>query len=116
MLAVRHSATATGTVGSSGSSMPTNPTNSSACFRCSSGKLRAVVGGYACHCTVLSGQEFSGDYAGFAQIAIEKAHPGATALFVAGCVADHNPVPRRAMELAEAYGNRLADSIEPVPY
>ncbi len=79
-----------------------------------SGRLRAVVGGYACHCTVLDGQKFSGDYAGHAQIELEKTHPGATALFVAGCGADQNPTPRRRPELAELYGKQLAGSIEQV--
>ena len=60
-----------------------------------SGKLRAVAFGYACHATVLVGYEWSGDYPGFAQIALEKAHPGAIALFWAGCGGDQNPLPRR---------------------
>jgi neutral ceramidase len=76
------------------------------------GKLRAVVCGYSCHCTVLSFYKFSGDYAGFAQIALERAHPGAQAMFVAGCGADQNPLPRRSVELAEDYGNQLAQSVE----
>src|SRR5207245_8935742 len=45
------------------------------------GTLRAVVFGYACHATVLSFYQWSGDYPGFAQLALEKAIPGATALF-----------------------------------
>src|SRR5262249_8364235 len=49
------------------------------------GKLRAVLFGYACHATVLSGYEWSSDYPGFAASAIEAAHPGCTALFFAGC-------------------------------
>ncbi|MBI3696532.1 MAG: neutral/alkaline non-lysosomal ceramidase N-terminal domain-containing protein, partial [Acidobacteria bacterium] len=51
------------------------------------GKLRAVLFGYACHNTTLGGDFYkvAGDYAGFAQLAVEKAHPGATALFVMLC-------------------------------
>lgn len=75
------------------------------------GNLRAVVFGYACHNTVLSGYEVNGDYAGFAQLALEKVHPGATALFVAGCGADANPLPRRKVELAAAYGQILAEAV-----
>ena len=75
------------------------------------GNLRAVLFGYACHNTVLSGYEVSGDYSGFAQIALEKQHPGAVALFVAGCGADANPLPRRKVELAAAYGNILAEAV-----
>lgn len=78
------------------------------------GQLKAVVFGYACHCTVLSFYKFSGDYAGFAQIALEQAHPGAQAMFVAGCGADQNPLPRRTVALAETYGKQLAESVERV--
>src|SRR5579883_1095734 len=68
------------------------------------GSLMSVVFGYACHCTVLDFNKFCGDYAGFAQVEIESRHPGATALFVAGCGADQNPIPRRSLELARRYG------------
>jgi len=44
------------------------------------GKLRAIVAGYACHATVLNTYQVSGDWPGFAQEDIEKAHPGAVAL------------------------------------
>ncbi len=72
------------------------------------GTLAAIVCGYACHCTVLSGYELSGDYAGFAQQDLESAHPTAVALFWAGCGADQNPIPRRTVEQARSYGTRLA--------
>ena len=78
------------------------------------GEVRAVVFGYACHCTVLGLNKFSGDYAGFAQIALEREIPGAQAMFVAGCGADQNPIPRRTVELAEAYGNQLAEGVQRV--
>jgi len=71
-------------------------------------RLRAVVFGYACHATTLSFYQWSGDWPGFAQIELEKSHPGATALFVAGCGADQNPLPRRTVPLAEDYGRRAA--------
>lgn len=79
-----------------------------------SGKLVAVAAGYACHATVLSGYDWSGDYPGFYQIELEKAHPGTIALFWAGCGADQNPIPRRAPELAEKYGKQLAAAVEEV--
>jgi len=79
-----------------------------------SGKLKAVVFGYACHNTTLSFYQWCGDYAGFAQIALEKEHPGATALFVTGCGGDQNPLPRRTVELCEKYGNQLAAGVEEV--
>jgi neutral ceramidase len=78
------------------------------------GKLLAVACGYACHATVLDGYEWSGDYPGFFQIEFEQAHPGAVALFWAGCGADQNPLPRRKRELAEAYGKQLAAEVERV--
>lgn len=78
------------------------------------GKLKAVVCGYACHATVLSFYQWSGDYPGFAQIDLEKAHPGAIALFWAGCGGDQNPLPRRTVALAESYGRQLADGVETV--
>jgi hypothetical protein len=78
------------------------------------GKLKGVVFGYACHATVMSYQKWSGDYPGFAQINLEAAHPGAAALFFAGCGADQNPLPRRSVELAKNYGKQLSDAVEAV--
>jgi neutral ceramidase len=77
-------------------------------------ELKAVVFGYACHSTTLGIQKFSGDYSGFTQIALEKSHPGALALFSAGCGADINPLPRRVVHLAERYGLMLAAAVEEV--
>lgn len=76
------------------------------------GKEIAFVFGYACHCTTLGHQRFSGDYAGYAQQALEAAHPGVTAMFMNGCSGDQNPYPRRTMELAETHGKSLATSVE----
>jgi neutral ceramidase len=75
------------------------------------GGLRAVLFGYACHATTTSFQEWSGDYPGFAQIALERDHPGCTALFWAGCGGDQNPLPRRTQEYAETYGENLARAV-----
>jgi neutral ceramidase len=76
------------------------------------GRLIAVVFGYACHCTTLSSYGWSGDYAGFAQIALEQSHPGALAMFHAGCGADQNPLPRGEVTLCRRYGNMLAAAVE----
>jgi len=79
------------------------------------GKLRAVLFGYACHCTTLSFYEFCGDYAGFAQQYIEQRHPGATAMFVAGCGGDQNPYPRRGpdtLQYCTEHGRALANGVE----
>jgi neutral ceramidase len=78
------------------------------------GKLKGIVFGYACHATVLGFQKWCGDYPGFAQIELEKAHPGAVAMFWAGCGADQNPLPRRTVELARGYGKQLADAVDAV--
>ena len=75
-------------------------------------KLRAIVFGYACHPTTLNFTKWCGDYPGFAQIEIEKNHPGALAMFVNTCGGDQNPLPRRKVELCEKYGHMLADAVE----
>ncbi len=77
-------------------------------------KLLAVVFGYACHATTLSLTQWSGDYPGFAQIALEQDFPGALAMFHAGCGADQNPLPRRSIALAGKYGFMLADAVQEV--
>jgi neutral ceramidase len=78
------------------------------------GSLRAVAFGYACHATVLNSMAWSGDYPGFAQLDLEKARPGAIALFWAGCGGDQNPLPRRSVALAQKYGQELADGVQGV--
>lgn len=78
------------------------------------GKLIAITTAYACHATVLSFYQWSGDWPGFAQIQIEKDFPGAIALFWAGCGGDQNPLPRRKVELAQKYGRQLADAVKRV--
>ena len=89
--------------------------------RAPGGKLRGIVFGYSCHTTALSGYQISGDYAGFAQAALERRYPGAKALFVQGCGGDANPLPRvmgndsaEALELATMYGTILARAVEAV--
>jgi len=79
------------------------------------GTLRGVLFGYACHNTTLSFYKYCGDYAGFAQYAIEQAHPGAIALFVMGCGGDQNPYPRhgpQGLDHCESHGRALAAAVE----
>jgi hypothetical protein len=78
------------------------------------GSLRALAVGYACHATVLSDYQINGDWPGYAQTEMEKAYPGTTALFVQGCGADANPLPRRSVELAQKYGQVLAAAVDTV--
>jgi len=78
------------------------------------GKLKTVLCGYACHNTTLDFYQWCGDYAGFAQLALEQGHPGAQAMFFSGCAGDQNPIPRRELFLAERYGRMLASAAEEV--
>ena len=78
------------------------------------GQLMAVLFGYACHPTTLSFTKWCGDYPGFAQIEIEKNHPGAVAMFFNTGGGDQNPLPRRAVALCELYGNMLSGAVEKV--
>ena len=79
-------------------------------------QLRAVVFGYACHNTTCpdDSYELNGDYAGFAQIELEKSHPEATAMFLMLCGGDQNPNPRGSFELAERHGKTLAAEVDRV--
>ena len=76
------------------------------------GKLRAIAFGYACHNTTTALMQFNADYAGFAQTELEKAHPGATALFVMGCGGDQNPYPRGQIDWAITHGKTLSTAVE----
>jgi putative membrane-bound dehydrogenase-like protein len=78
------------------------------------GKVRAVWFSYACHCVTMANNKVGGDWAGFAQVEIEKDNPGAVALASIGCGADANP--NKAVgdnsEPAEVQGRQLADEIK----
>ena len=91
------------------------------------GTLHAVWASYACHCTTLAGTDnhICGDWAGFAQDAIEDALPGVTALISIGCGADANPESRMMpmpdgqeevfstrLAYAKAHGEALSEEIQ----
>ena len=86
------------------------------------GKTRAILFGYACHNTALGTYQINGDWAGFAQEELEKRYPDAVALFMEGCGADINPLPRYqgndpkmapySVELARGYGKVLAAAVD----
>jgi neutral ceramidase len=86
----------------------------------SKGLIKGILFGYSCHTTALGGLSINGDYAGFAQIALEKTYPGALALFVQNCGGDQNPLPRirgkddQATALAAKYGEILAEAVSQV--
>lgn len=75
--------------------------------------LKAVVLGYACHCTTLGPDttKVCGDWATYAQDYLEEAYPGATAFFITGCGADANPNPRTGIPLARQHGLELAGAV-----
>lgn len=77
------------------------------------GKVLAILFGYACHNTTLTGEfyEISGDYAGYSQTAVEDAFPGSTAMFFMLCGGDQNPDPRSTLELAQQHGGTLAREV-----
>jgi hypothetical protein len=77
------------------------------------GRTFAVVFGYACHNTTLGGDFYhiTGDYSGYAQMAVEKAHAGVTAMFLELCGADQNPNPRGKLELARQHGETLGAEV-----
>jgi hypothetical protein len=89
------------------------------------GKVRAVLVGYACHCTTLGGEfnRICAEWAGFACDDIEQQYPGSTALAIIGCGADANPEPRRNLDDARDHAaalsreaNRvLATALTPLP-
>ena len=82
------------------------------------GTVRAVVANYACHCTTIGGEfnKLCGDWAGFAQEAIQRAFPNAVALITIGCGADANPYPRGGADgglaLAKQHGEELAGEVK----
>lgn len=78
------------------------------------GALRAIVFGYACHGTSISGDDWyivSGDYMAYARQHLEANFPGSTALYLTGMGADSNPSPRGTLLDAKRHGLELAGSV-----
>ncbi|HUR59173.1 MAG TPA: neutral/alkaline non-lysosomal ceramidase N-terminal domain-containing protein [Opitutaceae bacterium] len=76
------------------------------------GEIVALLVSYACHNTTLDFMQWHGDYAGCAQLELERRHPDATVLFAMGCGADANPSPRGTLEIVEQHGRDLADAAD----
>lgn len=87
--------------------------------------LCAIYTTYACHCVTLSNNKISGDWAGFAQEAIERTHPGIVGLVSVGCGSDSNPssgvtgdntavAAEQGAQIADEVDRLLAGSLEPV--
>ena len=80
--------------------------------RDSDGTVRAIWANYACHCTTVgSRNRVGGDWAGFANDAMEKEFPKAVALTTIGCGADIGPQPSGNLEIAERHGRAIADEV-----
>ncbi len=76
------------------------------------GSPRVVVFGGSCHAVAAGLQNaVSADYPGYARALIESRHPGATALFLAGCGGDANPAPRGTIEQARTHGESLGREV-----
>ena len=89
------------------------------------GAIRAIYVSYACHCVTLSHNQISGDWAGYAQAAMEREHPGAIALVSIGCGSDSNPssgvtgdnvaaAAEQGAEIAKEVGRLLQGSLQPI--
>ena len=82
------------------------------------GTLVALVANYACHCTTLGGEfnHVCGDWAGYAQEAMERLAPGVVGLVTIGCGADANPSPRGGADgglaLAKQHGEAVANEVK----
>jgi len=80
--------------------------------RAADGSRRAIVFGYACHATSSPADyQITADWPGYAQAAIEAANPGATAMYVNGCGADCDPIPRSTVELPKLYGDIMSVAV-----
>ena len=91
-----------------------------AIFRQQQGRT-AILGAFSAHATVLSGNvmEFSGDYPGAWQRAMERAS-NTVAVFLAGAVGSHAPVPGEhgftgADRMGSGLSNRLREHLPHVP-
>lgn len=83
------------------------------------GSVKAVMFLYACHPTTMGGYLFGGDYAGFAQTALEAEFPKATALFLQGCGGDlktrnvgaNGRFKDGPLEVVEGFGRELSQAV-----
>ncbi len=79
------------------------------------GAVRALWFSYACHCVTLSNNRISGDWAGSAQLELERRHPGVVTLASVGCGADQNPdsgVTGNRVDVADSQGKQIADEVD----
>jgi hypothetical protein len=77
--------------------------------------IRAIYVTYACHCVTLSHNKISGDWAGYAQEAIQRNHPNSIAMVSIGCGSDANPntgVTGENFAAAAEQGGEIANEVE----
>lgn len=89
------------------------------------GQVLAILVNYACHPVVLGAdnRQWTGDYPHFVRAELEASNPGATAIFLTGCIGDLNTGhsaeasislagnPARSFLAAEAFGKRIAQAV-----
>jgi neutral ceramidase len=96
---------------------PTDPALPVLVARGRDGAVRALVASYACHCTTCGGglMQVCGDWAGFAQEAIERDQPGVQAMIAIGCAGDADPHPRvgddQGLAFARQHGETVAAEV-----
>ncbi len=92
---------------------PTDPSVPILAIRHPDGTLRGVIAGYAAHCVALcDNDKISGDWAGFAQVDFEKAHPDVPLMVFQGCGADQNAAPRLGLDATKSYGAQFAAAVD----
>jgi len=76
------------------------------------GRVGAIWANYACHCTTVgSRNRVGGDWAGYANEAMEKDFPEAVALMTVGCGADVGPQPSGNLDIARQHGQSIATEV-----
>ena len=77
------------------------------------GEVKVLWANYACHCTTVGARNHvGGDWAGFANEAMEAAFPGATALMSIGCGADIGPQPGGGLRVAKEHGEAIGVEVK----
>ena len=78
------------------------------------GQTLALMVSYACHCTTLGPDNLKlcGDWAGYAQAALERDFPGAVAMTLIGCGGECNPFPMKTIADAQAHGQAIAQAVK----
>lgn len=85
--------------------------------RSKAGRPLAIYTTYACHCVTLSFNQYSGDWAGYAQELIEREFPRTVGLVSIGCGSDANPssgVTGDNVAAAAAQGAEIAMEVKRV--